>query len=171
MLLRAGYKVIQAKPNVARIDQNDDFFDIVNRPALVTATAKPSVLIGYEGQEAGQIAFDGNNLYVSTADYDGETQIWKYVPWGGSGTTQGYSYTHNQDPTTNGGFSLDNEDPTQATVAYISTHDVSGNNIHPFYQYIFGNQLGFLLEAISATNPDNRALLDRKSTRLNSSHT
>jgi len=31
MLLRAGYKIIQAKPNVARIDQNDDFFDIVKR--------------------------------------------------------------------------------------------------------------------------------------------
>ena len=31
MLLKAGYKVIQGKPNVARIDQNDDYFDIIKR--------------------------------------------------------------------------------------------------------------------------------------------
>lgn len=31
MLLKAGYKVIQAKPNVARLDQNDDYFDILKR--------------------------------------------------------------------------------------------------------------------------------------------
>jgi len=31
MLLRAGFKVVQGKPNVARIDQNDDYFDIIKR--------------------------------------------------------------------------------------------------------------------------------------------
>jgi len=31
MLLKAGYKVVQGKPNVARIDQNDDYFDIIKR--------------------------------------------------------------------------------------------------------------------------------------------
>jgi hypothetical protein len=31
MLLKAGYKVIQGKPNISRIDQNDDYFDIVKR--------------------------------------------------------------------------------------------------------------------------------------------
>ena len=31
MLIKAGYKVIQGKPNVARIDQNDDYFDIIKR--------------------------------------------------------------------------------------------------------------------------------------------
>ena len=31
MLLKAGYKVVQGRPNVARLDQNDDFFDIVKR--------------------------------------------------------------------------------------------------------------------------------------------
>jgi hypothetical protein len=158
-LLKSGsWNDIRNKPDFKRISTTASFNDLEDKPDLVTATATPGSLIGYQGQSSGQIAFDGNNLYVSTADYDGETQIWKYLPWGGSGTTQGYSYTHNQDPTTNGGFSLDNENPTQATVAYISTHDVNGNDIHPFYQYIFGNQLGFLLEVISSTNPDNRAL-------------
>jgi len=31
MLIKAGYKVIQGKPNIASIDQNDDYFDIVKR--------------------------------------------------------------------------------------------------------------------------------------------
>jgi hypothetical protein len=31
MLLKAGYKVIQGKPNIASIDQHDDYFDIVKR--------------------------------------------------------------------------------------------------------------------------------------------
>ena len=31
MLLKAGYKVVQGKPNVARVDQNDDYFDIIKR--------------------------------------------------------------------------------------------------------------------------------------------
>jgi curli biogenesis system outer membrane secretion channel CsgG len=31
MLINAGYKVIQGKPNIASIDQNDDYFDIVKR--------------------------------------------------------------------------------------------------------------------------------------------
>ena len=31
MLIKAGYKVVQGKPNVARVDQNDDYFDIIKR--------------------------------------------------------------------------------------------------------------------------------------------
>jgi hypothetical protein len=31
MLLRSGYRVIQGRPNVERVDQNDDYFDIVKR--------------------------------------------------------------------------------------------------------------------------------------------
>jgi len=31
MLIKAGYKVIQGKPNIASTDQNDDYFDIVKR--------------------------------------------------------------------------------------------------------------------------------------------
>jgi len=158
-ILKTGsYADLNNKPNFATIATSGSFNDLLNKPNLVTTTATPETLVGFEGQTAGQIAFDGNNLYVSTAAYDGTTQIWKYVPWGGSGTTQGYNYTHNQDPTVPGGFSLDNEDPTLATVAYISVLDVNENNIHPFYQYIFDNNLSVNLEVISRTNPQNRAL-------------
>ena len=132
-VLKSGsYADLRNKPNFADIAISGSYDDLLDKPNIVISTATPGSLVGYEGQMAGEIAFDGNNLYVSIADYDGETQIWKYVPWGGGGTTQGYNYTHNQDPTTNGGFSLDNEDPTQATVAYIATHDVNENDIHPF---------------------------------------
>jgi curli biogenesis system outer membrane secretion channel CsgG len=31
MLIKAGYKVIQGKPNIASTDQNDEYFDIVKR--------------------------------------------------------------------------------------------------------------------------------------------
>lgn len=158
-LLKTGsYADLRNKPNFATVATTGSFNDLLDKPSLVTSTATPETLVGFEGQSAGQIAFDGNNLYVSVGAYDGETSIWKYIPWGGGGTSQGYNYTHNQNPTIAGGFSLDNEDPTLATVAYISTRDVNENDIHPFYQYIFDNNLEANLEVISATNPQNRAL-------------
>jgi hypothetical protein len=158
-LLKTGsYADLRNKPNFATIATTGSFDDLLDKPSLVTSTATPETLIGFEGQSAGQIAFDGNNLYVSVSAYDGETSIWKYIPWGGGGTTQGYNYAHNQDPTIDGGLSLDNDDPELATVAYVSVKDVNGNDIHPFYQYVFDNNLNFLLEIISATNPANRAL-------------
>ena len=160
-LLKSGsWSDIRNKPDFKSISTTASFNDLVDKPALVVATATPGSLVGYQGQQAGEIAFDGNNLYVSVADYDGTSIIWKYIPWGGNGTTQGYTYRHNQNPSIQGGFSLDNSNPAQATAMYISTHDVDGNNIHPFYQYIFDNQLGFLLEVINRTNPNNRAVFE-----------
>jgi hypothetical protein len=158
-LLKTGsYNDLRNLPDFKSISTTASYYDLVDRPELVIAIAPPDTFVGVEGQGTGNIAFDGNNLYVATNDYDGETQIWKYIPWGGQGTSQGYRYTHNQNPTINGGFSLDNEDPSLATVAYISTHDVNGSDIHAFYQYIFDNNLSANLEIISATNPQNRAL-------------
>jgi hypothetical protein len=165
-LLKSGsWNDIRNKPDFKLISTTASFNDLLDKPALVTATAKPDTLLGYQGQQAGEIAFDGNNLYVSVADYDGTTLIWKYVPWGGGGTSQGYTYSHNQNPSIQGGFSLDHNDPSQATVMYISTHDVNGNNIHAFYQYIFDQGLSFLLEVINRTNPDNRAVFSVSGSR------
>jgi hypothetical protein len=159
-LLKSGsYSDLRNKPDFANIATSGSYNDLQNKPNISTVVGAPTLLTGSSGDMIGNIAFDGNNLYVAIADYtDGQSNIWKYVPWGGSGTTQGYSYTHNQDPTSTGGFSLDNENPAQATVAYIATTDVDGNDIHPFYQYIFDNNLKANLEVISRTNPQNRAL-------------
>lgn len=158
-ILKSGsWNDLRDKPAFKAISTSASYYDLEDRPEVVTAIAPPDTLIGVDGQGTGNIAFDGNNLYVATNDYDGQNQIWKYIPWGGNGTTQGYSYTHNQNPTLTGGFSLDNENPANATVAYIATTDVDGNNIHPFYQYVFENNLSANLEIISRTNPQNRAL-------------
>lgn len=158
VLKTGSYADLSNKPEFANIALSGSFDDLLDKPNFVTTTATPENLVGYEGQMAGNIAFDSNNLYVAINSYDGESLIWKTIPWGGGGTSQGYNYNHNQDPTSVGGFSLDNEDPSLATVAYISTSDIDGNDIHPFYQYIFDNNLNANLEIISRTNPANRAL-------------
>lgn len=159
-LLKSGsYADLRNKPDFADIAVSGSYNDLLDKPNISTVVGAPTLLTGSDGDTIGNIAFDSNNLYVATSDYtDGQANIWKYVPWGGGGTTQGYSYNHNQDPTETGGFSLNDEDPAQANVAYIATTDVDGNDIHPFYQYVFENQLSFLLEIISRTNPQNRAL-------------
>ena len=40
-------------------------------------TAKTPTAVGVSGDAAGQIAYDGTNLYVCVANYDGSTVIWK----------------------------------------------------------------------------------------------
>lgn len=159
-LLKTGtWTDVLNKPTFHPISLSGSFDDLEDKPDLVAQIGTPETLFGSIGDLSGRIAYDANNLYVSTADYtDGSTPIWKYVPWGGSGTTQGYRYTHNENPIATGGFSLDNSDPSLATVAYVATTDISNNDIHPFYQYVTDNSLNANLEVISATNPQNRAL-------------
>jgi len=40
-------------------------------------TAKTPTAVGVSGDAAGQLAYDGTNLYVCVANYDGSTIIWK----------------------------------------------------------------------------------------------
>ena len=44
---------------------------------LVIKTSKTATAVGNTGDVAGSISWDGTNLYVCTADYDGSTAIWK----------------------------------------------------------------------------------------------
>jgi hypothetical protein len=44
--------------------------------------------IGKQGDTKGSICTDGSNMYICVADYDGSTNIWRYVPLG----TWGQSY-------------------------------------------------------------------------------
>jgi hypothetical protein len=41
------------------------------------STAKTPTAVGISGDVAGQLAYDGTNLYVCVANYDGSTIIWK----------------------------------------------------------------------------------------------
>ena len=46
---------------------------------LATKQPSPSASTGSSGDVTGMIAWDGNYIYICTADYDGSTAIWKLV--------------------------------------------------------------------------------------------
>ena len=50
---------------------------VVNDDRLIINTSKTATGIGSSGDRAGSISWDGTNLYVCTANYDGVTAIWK----------------------------------------------------------------------------------------------
>ena len=50
---------------------------IVADDRIVINTSKTPTAIGTSGDVAGSISWDGTNLYVCTADYDGITAVWK----------------------------------------------------------------------------------------------
>ena len=50
---------------------------IVADDRIVINTSKTPTAIGTSGDVAGSISWDGTNLYVCTADYDGSTAVWK----------------------------------------------------------------------------------------------
>ena len=50
---------------------------IVADDRIVINTSKTATAIGASGDVAGSISWDGTNLYVCTANYDGSTTIWK----------------------------------------------------------------------------------------------
>tara|TARA_B100001057_G_C22749190_1_gene911037 strand:+ start:715 stop:1176 length:462 start_codon:yes stop_codon:yes gene_type:complete len=50
---------------------------VVNDDRLIINTSKTATGIGNTGDRAGSISYDGTNLYVCTANYDGSTAIWK----------------------------------------------------------------------------------------------
>lgn len=50
---------------------------VVADDRIVINTSKTATAIGESGDVAGSISWDGTNLYVCTANYDGSTNIWK----------------------------------------------------------------------------------------------
>ena len=50
---------------------------VINSDRVVVSTSKTATAIGASGDVAGSISWDGTNLYVCTANYDGSTIIWK----------------------------------------------------------------------------------------------
>jgi hypothetical protein len=50
---------------------------IVADDRIVINTSKTPTAIGTSGDVAGSISWDGTNLYVCTANYDGSTAVWK----------------------------------------------------------------------------------------------
>lgn len=50
---------------------------VVNGDRLVINTSKTPTAIGESSDVAGSISWDGTNLYICTANYDGSTSVWK----------------------------------------------------------------------------------------------
>jgi hypothetical protein len=50
---------------------------VVSDDRIVINTSKTATGVGNSGDRAGSISWDGTNLYVCTANYDGSTAIWK----------------------------------------------------------------------------------------------
>ena len=50
---------------------------VINSDRVVVSTSKTATAIGVSGDVAGSISWDGTNLYVCTANYDGSTAVWK----------------------------------------------------------------------------------------------
>jgi len=50
---------------------------VINSDRVVVNTSKTPTAIGASGDVAGSISWNGTNLYVCTANYDGSTIIWK----------------------------------------------------------------------------------------------
>jgi len=50
---------------------------VINDDRVVIDTAKTPTAIGTSGDVAGSISYDGTNLYVCTANWDGSTAVWK----------------------------------------------------------------------------------------------
>ena len=50
---------------------------VVADDRIVINTSKTATATGASGDVAGSISWDGTNLYVCTANYDGSTAIWK----------------------------------------------------------------------------------------------
>jgi len=50
---------------------------VINSDRVVVNTSKTPTAIGTSGDVAGSISWDGTNLYVCVANYDGSTVIWK----------------------------------------------------------------------------------------------
>ena len=84
LLKSGGWSDIRNKPTFHAIATRGSFADLEYKPDFALVTSVPNNLVGHGGEMAGNVAFDGTNLYVAIADHDGETEIWKQIPWGGT---------------------------------------------------------------------------------------
>lgn len=50
---------------------------VVNDDRIIITETKTATGVGSAGDRKGSISYDGTNLYVCTANYDGSTAIWK----------------------------------------------------------------------------------------------
>jgi hypothetical protein len=50
---------------------------VVNDDRIIITETKTATGVGNAGDRKGSISYDGTNLYVCTANYDGSTAIWK----------------------------------------------------------------------------------------------
>jgi hypothetical protein len=97
LLKTGGWSDVRNKPNFHAIATSGSFNDLEYKPDFALVTSVPNNTTGHGGEMTGNIAFDGTNLYVAIADYDGETEIWKSIPGGGgsSGNTGDVTFTDN----------------------------------------------------------------------------
>ena len=69
-VLKTGdYQDLRNKPEFAVVATTGDFYDLSARPDIGIFVGVPGNSTGSEGHVAGNLAFDGNNLYVCREDY------------------------------------------------------------------------------------------------------
>jgi hypothetical protein len=69
-VLKTGdYQDLRNKPEFAVVATSGDFYDLSARPDIGIFVGVPGNSAGSEGHVAGNLAFDGNNLYVCREDY------------------------------------------------------------------------------------------------------
>jgi hypothetical protein len=69
VLKTGNYQDLSNKPVFATVATTGDFYDLTDRPDIGIFVGAPANTTGSEGHVAGNLAFDGNNLYVCREDY------------------------------------------------------------------------------------------------------
>jgi hypothetical protein len=79
-LLKTGdYSDLRNKPNFSAVAVSGSFFDLEARPDIGIFVGAPPNSEGSEGHVAGNLAFDGNNLYVCREDYVAQAQFTNFI--------------------------------------------------------------------------------------------
>jgi len=69
VLKTGNYQDLSNKPVFATVATSGDFYDLTDRPDIGIFVGAPANAEGSDGHVAGNLAFDGNNLYVCREDY------------------------------------------------------------------------------------------------------
>jgi len=79
-LLKTGdYSDLINKPSFSNVAISGDFYDLSNRPDLGIFVGAPPNNAGVDGHVAGNMAFDGLNLYVCREDYIQQDQFTNFI--------------------------------------------------------------------------------------------
>jgi len=79
-LLKTGdYSDLINKPSFSNVAISGDFYDLSNRPDLGIFVGAPPNNAGVDGHVAGNMAFDGSNLYVCREDYIQQDQFTNFI--------------------------------------------------------------------------------------------